>query len=166
VLPNTLEDGLIKEKEWFTIIGAVVYTNGFTLDTGTNRDVSIALSPERSTLEIRFAVQVCPPVSERCERGGFREELIGSPGYKGLELMLGGGGLTVTFVRTMMKKAKTKQRKEESKGSARGNYGVRLKKPRKPYSRRKTQKTEVLKMVVVPSRHMFDEAICAHFMYI
>jgi len=74
---------LIEEKEWFTIIGAVVYTNGFTLYTGTNRDVSIALSPERSTLEIRFAVQVCPLVSERGEEGGFSEDFVGSPGLQG-----------------------------------------------------------------------------------
>jgi len=25
--------------------------------------------------------------------------------------------------------------------------------------------TELLKMVVAPSRHVFDEAICVHFMY-
>jgi len=74
---------LIEEKEWFTIVGAIFHANRFALYTGTNRDVSTTLSPERSTLEIRFAVQVCPLVSERGEGGGFSEEVVRSPGVQG-----------------------------------------------------------------------------------
>jgi len=79
VLPNALEDSLIEEKEWFTVIGAVVHAHGFALYTGANRDVCITLFPECPTLEVGFAVQVCSPVSKRGKGGGFSEELIRSP---------------------------------------------------------------------------------------
>jgi len=83
-LPNALEDSLIEEEEWFTVVGAVVHGHGFALYAGANRDVSITLSPERPTLEIRFAVQVCPPVSERGGEEVLARSLLEAQGYKGL----------------------------------------------------------------------------------
>ena len=62
VLPNAFENGLVEEEERLSIVGTVVRAHGFTLCTGTNRDVRVTLSPKRPTQEIGLAMQVCPPV--------------------------------------------------------------------------------------------------------
>jgi len=52
-MPNALEDSLIEEEEWFTVIGVVVHAHGFTLHTGTKRDISITLLLECMALNER-----------------------------------------------------------------------------------------------------------------
>ena len=71
-----------------------VHAHGFTLYAWTNRDISVTLSPERLTLEVRLAVQVCPLVRNRGE---------------------GGGGLAMTFVRAMMKEARKSKENKKAK---------------------------------------------------
>ena len=78
-MPNALEDSLIEEEEWSTIVGAAVHAHGFALCVGANQDISVALSPKCPTLEVRLVVQVCPPVRERDKGGGFSKELVRGP---------------------------------------------------------------------------------------
>jgi len=87
---------LIEEEERFSLVGTVVYAHGFALCAGANRDIGVALSPKRPTLELRLAIQVHPPVRDRCKGGGFSKEFIGCPRIHGLVVGVGwrvGGGV-------------------------------------------------------------------------
>ena len=88
-LRNTLKDRLIEEEEGFSLVGTVVYTHGFTLCAGVNRDIGVALSPKRPTLELRLAIQVHPPVCDQRKGGCFSKEFIGCPGIHGLVVGIG-----------------------------------------------------------------------------
>jgi len=70
---------LVEEEKWFTVIGTVFHSYRFALYTRANRDVSITFSPERSTLEVRLAVQVSPPVCDRGKGEGFSKKIIRGP---------------------------------------------------------------------------------------
>jgi len=55
-LPNAFEDSLVEEEEGFPFVGTTVHAHGFALSAGANRDIGVTLSPERPTLELRFAI--------------------------------------------------------------------------------------------------------------
>jgi len=74
-----LKASLVEEEEWFTIVGTIVHAHRFALYAVANQDVSVTLYPKHPTLEVRLAAQVCPPVSERGEGGGFSKELVRGP---------------------------------------------------------------------------------------
>jgi len=126
---------LVEEKEGFPIVGAVIYTNRFTLYTRANGDLSVALPPKRFTLEVGFTVQVCPPVSKGGEGGGFSEKVVGSPGVQGPIVDARRRRVGSEFCSRHDERKLRKTRKGRNKGSARGKLWCETKKPRKPYSR-------------------------------
>jgi len=110
---------LVEEEEWLPVVGAVIYTNRFTLYIRVNGDIGVTFPPERSTFKVGFTIQVCPPVGKGGEGGGFNEEVIRSPGAQGLIVDARRRRVGRDFCSRHDERELRKTRKGRNKGSAR-----------------------------------------------
>jgi len=124
-LPNAFEYCLVEEKEGFPVVGAVINGNRFTSCTRANGDVGVMFSPERSTFEVRFTIQVIPPVSKGGQGGGFSEEFVRGSRVQRLIINARRRKVGSDFRLCHDERKLRKTKKGRNKVSVRGNYGVK-----------------------------------------
>ena len=80
---------MVQEKVGLSIVSPFVGAHGFSLSAGSNRNISVTLTPEDTPYTVRLFVPVFPHILPRGEGRGLDEKLRRGPGVQGFVIYVG-----------------------------------------------------------------------------
>jgi len=134
------KNGGVEEEERLSFVGVITDAHGFALRAGTNRDISITLSPKYPSFAVRLFVLMLPYILTGGKSGGLGEEFSRGPGVEGFVIYVGrrvGSDFCSIHFKEIAKKEKKEGRNE---GLAEDDGGTR-ETQKKHRLRRKTTNT-------------------------